>query len=59
VQSVATVLPAVAPQPQEKTTKIVGRYWRDSYAKVKKPKHHRHHATHSRASHKKYRCSRR
>jgi hypothetical protein len=58
VQSVAIVPPAAAPQPQEKTIKIISRHWRDSYAKVKKRKYHRHHATHSRASHKKYRRSR-
>jgi hypothetical protein len=61
VQAVAIVppVPAAVSQPQEKTTKIIGRHWRDSYAKVKKRKHHRHHATHSRGSHnKKYRRSR-
>jgi hypothetical protein len=60
VQAVAIVppVPAAAPQPQEKTIKIISRHWRDSYAKVKKRKYHRHHATHSRASHKKYRRSR-
>jgi hypothetical protein len=59
VQAVAIVPPpAAAAQPQEKTIKIISRHWRDSYAKVKKRKHHRHHATHSRASQKKYRRGR-
>jgi len=58
VQSVAIVPPAATPQPQEKTTKIISRHWRDSYAKVKKRKHHRYYATHGRASHKKYRRGR-
>jgi hypothetical protein len=60
VQALAIVPPVpAAAQPQEKTTKIISRHWRDSYAKVKNRKHHGHHATHSRASHqKKYRRSR-
>ena len=45
VQAVAILPPQAVPQPQEKTTKIISRHWRDSYAKVKKRKHHRHHAT--------------
>jgi hypothetical protein len=45
VQAIAIMPPQAAPQPQEKTTKIISRHWRDSYAKVKKRKHHRHHAT--------------
>jgi hypothetical protein len=53
VQAVAIVPPVPAAAPQEKPIKIISRHWRDSYAKVKKRKHHRHHATHSRASHNK------
>jgi hypothetical protein len=59
VQSVAVVPPAAAPQPQAKTTKLVARHWRDSYGKLKKRKHHRHYATHTRASQKKVRRARR
>ncbi len=59
VQPVAIVPPQVTPQAEEKPVRIVSRHWRDSYAKVKKRKHHRHHATHGRGSHKKiYRRSR-
>jgi hypothetical protein len=58
VQAIAILPPQAVPRAQEKTTKIISRHWRDSYAKVKKRKHHRHHATHSRASHKKYRRGR-
>jgi hypothetical protein len=45
VQAIAIVPPQAVPQPQQKTTKIISRHWSDSYAKVKKRKHHRHHAT--------------
>jgi hypothetical protein len=45
VQSIAIVPPQAVPKAQEKPTKLVSRHWRDSYAKVKKRKHHRHHAT--------------
>jgi hypothetical protein len=45
VQAIAIVPPQAVPQPREKTTKIISRHWSDSYAKVKKRKHHRHHAT--------------
>jgi uncharacterized iron-regulated membrane protein len=55
VQAIAIVPPQAAPQLQEKTTKIISRNWRDSYAKVKKRKHHRHHATRT----KKHRGQRR
>jgi hypothetical protein len=58
VQSVAIVPPVPAVAPQEKPIKIISRHWRDSYAKVKKRQHHRHYATHGRASHKKYRRGR-
>jgi hypothetical protein len=60
VQPIAIVPPQATPKAQEKPTKIVGRHWSDSYAKVKKRKYHRHHASHNqRASHKKYRRGRR
>jgi hypothetical protein len=55
VQAIAIVAPQAAPQAKEKTTKIISRHWRDSYAKVKKRKHHRHHATRT----KKHRAHRR
>jgi hypothetical protein len=45
VQAIAIVPPKAVPQPQQKTTRIISRHWSDSYAKVKKRKHHRHHAT--------------
>jgi hypothetical protein len=45
VQAIAIVPSQAVPQPQQKTTKIISRHWSDSYAKVKKRKHHRHHAT--------------
>jgi hypothetical protein len=45
VQAIAIVPPQAVPQPQQKTTRIISRHWSDSYAKVKKRKHHRHHAT--------------
>jgi hypothetical protein len=45
VQAIAIVPPQALPKVQEKPTKIVSRHWSDSYAKVKKRKHHRHHAT--------------
>jgi len=48
VQSVAIVPPVPAAAPQEKPIKIISRHWRDSYANVKKRKHHRHHATRTR-----------
>ena len=48
VQAIAIVPPQAAPTPQEKTTKVVRRQWRESYAKVKKRKHYRHHATRTR-----------
>jgi hypothetical protein len=55
VQAIAILPPQAAPQAKEKTTKIISRHWRDSYAKVKKRKHHRHHATRT----KKHRAHRR
>jgi hypothetical protein len=56
VQAIAIVPPPQAvPKLQEKPTKIISRHWRDSYAKVKKRKHHRHHATRT----KKHRAHRR
>jgi hypothetical protein len=55
VQAIAILPPQAVPQAKEKTTKIISRHWRDSYAKVKKRKHHRHHATRT----KKYRTHRR
>jgi hypothetical protein len=45
VQAIAIVPPQVLPKPQEKPVRIISRHWSDSYAKVKKRKHHRHHAT--------------
>jgi hypothetical protein len=45
VQAIAILPPKAVPQVREKTTKIISRHWRDSYAKVKKRKHHRHYAT--------------
>jgi hypothetical protein len=44
VQAIAIVPPQAVPKPQQKT-RIISRHWSDSYAKVKKRKHHRHHAT--------------
>jgi hypothetical protein len=44
VQAIAIVPPEIAPKP-EKPTRIISRHWRDSYAKAKKRKHHRHYAT--------------
>jgi hypothetical protein len=59
VQRVAIVPPQATPQAEEKPVRIVSRHWRDSNAKMKKRKYHRHHATHSRGSYKKkYRRSR-
>jgi hypothetical protein len=55
VQAIAILPPRAVPQAKEKTTKIISRHWRDSYAKVKKRKHHRHHATRT----KKHRAHRR
>ena len=55
VQAIAILPPQAVPQAREKTTKIISRHWRDSYAKVKKRKHHRHHATRT----KKHRAHRR
>jgi hypothetical protein len=55
VQAIAILPPQAVPQAKEKTTKIISRHWRDSYAKVKKRKHHRHHATRT----KKHRAHRR
>jgi hypothetical protein len=48
VQAIAIVPPRAVAQPQEKTTRIISRHWSDSYAKVKKRKHHRHHAARTR-----------
>jgi hypothetical protein len=53
VQSIAIVPPQAAPKAQEKPTKIVGRHWSESYAKVKKRKAHRHHAQRSRHRHRR------
>jgi hypothetical protein len=55
VQAIAILPPQAVPQAKEKTTKIISRHWRDSYAKVKKRKHHRQHATRT----KKHRAHRR
>jgi hypothetical protein len=55
VQAIAILPPQAVPRAQQKTTKIISRHWRDSYAKVKKRKHHRHHATRT----KKHRTHRR
>jgi hypothetical protein len=55
VQAIAILPPQAVPQAKEKTAKIISRHWRDSYAKVKKRKHHRHHATRT----KKHRTHRR
>jgi hypothetical protein len=45
VQAIAIVPPQVVPSAPRKPTKLVSRHWSDSYAKVKKRKHHRYHAT--------------
>lgn len=58
VQPIAIVPPQATPQAEEKPIRIVSRHWRDSNAKMKKRKYHRHHATHSRGSHKKVRRGR-
>jgi hypothetical protein len=55
VQPIAIVPPQATPQAEEKPIRIVSRHWRDSNAKMKKRKHHRHHATRT----KKHRAHRR